>query len=284
MKKIFEKGSWLIEYDLEDGGRLNRLCFDGYDLLTTAPKNFSSPAADYGKYETRPVYGYDDCFPSVEKGLYPESNWNIPDHGEICWLKWNIEQRPEKLIFTVESKQLPIVFQRVMHFKQSDLIWYYRVINKGDKRLPFQHVMHPLIKLNQIKEIYFPDFEKIWNEEKETVSIQTPELLSEYLLNSHEGDVFMFYLQKIQNGRVSWIYKNDLEVRMVFPVNIFPTLGVWWNHSGYPDEHGYRRNECAFEPIPGRRSELLESYENKLCQYVDGKNMASWEVTWSMNQ
>lgn len=283
MKEIASFGKWLIEYNLNDGGRICRLSFEDFDLLATAPKKFNPPTEDYGTYETRAVYGYDDCFPSVENGLYPDTAWNIPDHGELCWLEWSVKRQQEKLIFSVESKQLPIVFQRIMHFKQSELFWHYKVINNGNKRLPFQHVIHPLFKLNQIKEIRFPEFEEILNEEKEFVSIQSSKSLEEFLLNSHKGDVFMFYLQNIQNGSVRWTYENNLNVRMDFSGNIFPTLGVWWNNSGYPNELGCRRNECAFEPIAGQQSSLVDSYEKNLCQFVDAKGHESWEITWSVN-
>lgn len=283
MKKIETFGKWLVEYDLNDGARLSRLCFEDFDLLTTAPKRFKSPAKDYGAYETRPVYGYDDCFPSVESCLYPGTNWNIPDHGELCWLEWDLEHHPDKLIYSVESKRLPIVFERTMHFKQSELLWRFKVVNQGSIDLPFQHVMHPLIKPNEITHIHLPKFEEVWNEEKELIPIQDPGSLAEFLLNSRKGDVHMLYLRGIEKGVASWRYKNGLEVRMDFPKDLFPTLGIWWNYSGYPDEDGCRRNECAFEPIAGQCSLLLESFEKNLSQCVKANAEESWEVTWSVD-
>ncbi len=98
MKKAVKFGRWMIEYDLDNGARLNRLCFDKFDLLTTNPENFRPPSEDYGEYETRPVFGYDDCFPSVDQCNYPGMDWKIPDHGELCWLKWNVEAQGNRLI------------------------------------------------------------------------------------------------------------------------------------------------------------------------------------------
>lgn len=92
----------------------------------------------------------------------------------------------------------------------------------------------------------------------------------------------MLYLQKIRKGLMSWKYKNGLNVRMNFPIDLFPTLGIWWNNSGYPDKEGCCRNECAFEPIAGQRSTLYESSEKGLCQLVEKNSEESWEITWSI--
>ncbi len=282
MKKIETFEKWLVEYDLNDGARLSRLCFDGFDLLTTAPRHFKQPEKDFGLFETRPVYGYDDCFPSVESCLYPGADWNIPDHGELCWLDWDLDHQPDKLVFSVKSKLLPVIFKRTMHFKESELCWQFELINHSSKDLPFQHVMHPLIKPNEIKNIRFPEFDEVWNEQNELLSIQGPESLSQFLLNSPKGSVHMLYIQGVKAGSVSLVYRNGLEVRMNFPKDLFPTLGVWWNNSGYPDEDGCRRSECAFEPIAGLRSSLLESFEKNRCQFVKAHAAESWEITWSV--
>jgi hypothetical protein len=60
-------GRWTLDCSLADGARIGRLQFDGIDLLTRAPAAFRPPAGDYGDYELRPVYGYDDCFPTVDR-------------------------------------------------------------------------------------------------------------------------------------------------------------------------------------------------------------------------
>lgn len=282
MKQTETFGNWLVEYDLNDGARLSRLCFGDFDLLTPAPEHFKSPSTDYGTFETRPVYGYDDCFPSVESSNYPGTDWVIPDHGELCWLEWEVEHHSDKLVFSVESQMLPVVFKRAMHFKSDKLSWQFEVVNHGDKELAFQHVMHPLMHLNQIREIQFPGFEEIWGEGKEPVSIQDPESLSKFLLDSRESDVHMLYLQKIHKGSVSWRFKHDVKIRMDFPHNLFPTLGIWWNDSGYPNEDGCKRNECAFEPIAGEVSKLPQTSKRGICQYVGPTAKQSWEITWSV--
>lgn len=136
MKRTVKYGRWIIEYDLDDGARLSRLCFNNTDLLTREPNNFRSPSSDYGEYETRPVYGYDDCFPSIEQCKYPGIDWEIPDHGELCWRKWNLIAQKNCLIFSVKSDLLPIIFKRILEFNEFNLTWKFEVTNAGNKPLP----------------------------------------------------------------------------------------------------------------------------------------------------
>lgn len=282
MKEIFEKGPWLVEYELTDGARLNRLCYRDFDLLTTAPDDFKALSTDYGRYETRPVYGYDDCFPSVEVSRYPGLEWTIPDHGELCWLEWDAEVRTDRIIFSVESESLPISFKRALHFKETQLTWHFEVKNKGDVTLPFQHVIHPLIKLTDIKDLRFPRFDSLNNEAGKKLELKMPEALRDFLLSSHEGETYMLYVQNPERNYVRWIYKNDLQVQMEYPSGEFSSIGIWWNHLGYPDEEGCRRDECAFEPIPGSSSKLEEVCEEGLSQWVESGKTKSWDIEWRL--
>ena len=282
MKETFEKEPWFLEYELDDGARISRLCYHGADLLTPPPNQFKPPMKDFGEYENRPVYGYDDCFPSVESCKYPGMNWMVPDHGELCWLEWNAEIQSDKIIFSVESEVLPLLFTRILHFRKSQLIWRFEVQNKGRKTLPFQHVIHPLIKLTEIKDLQFPDFALINNEIGELLDFKTPKDFRDFLLSTGEGETYMLYLQSPKGNYVQWTYKNGLQVKMEFPANKFSTIGVWWNHLGYPDEEGCRRCECAFEPISGSSSKLEDVYNEGHSHFIEPGEVKSWNLTWKI--
>lgn len=282
MIKTVKYGRWMIEYDLDDGARLSRLCFENFDLITTEPEKFRPPSADYGEYETRPVYGYDDCFPSVDQCNYPGTDWEIPDHGELCWRKWSLSAESNHLIFSVDSSVLPVQFKRILEFNEENLTWKFEVINKGDKVLPFQHVIHPLIKLDDITDIQLPQFELVNNEAGKILDFKDSDEVKNYLLPKVSGDTHMLYMQKVKDGKISWTYNKKLQLEMSYPLNIFPTIGIWWNSSGYPDEDGCRRNECAFEPIPGTSSTLTEAHDEGLALLAIPGNTFSWEIIWNM--
>lgn len=282
MAETVEFGKWVAEYDLQDGARIGRLAYAGIDLLTTKPENFKAPETDYGLYETRPVYGYDDCFPSVEQSMFPGREWEIPDHGELCWLPWELEIQTNRLIFSVESRELPVQFKRILVFGESSLTWKFEVINKGERSLPFQHVIHPLMPLNDVTDIELPEFESVNNERGEEFFLKYPKDVKDFLLNVLPGDFYMLFVQGAKQGRIGWTYKNTLRILMDYPLDLFPGIGIWWNNSGYPDEEGCRRNECAFEPISGRSSTLSEAYDDGLAPVAEPGKPFSWEIRWNL--
>ncbi len=93
----------------------------------------------------------------------------------------------------------------------------------------------------------------------------------------------MFILRNVENGEMSWKYRSGLHLKVSFSKEKFPSIGIWWNNSAYPDENGCRRNECAFEPIPGLNSVLIDNYKNGTCLSVSPGEIFSWEIHWVVN-
>jgi len=151
----FHCGLWETEWR-EEGGRLTVLRYGGQDLLTTPPAAFLPPSEDYGQYETQPVYGYDDCFPTVDACTFPVQEWTVPDHGELCWLPWKVVVEPAQLLFEVKSEKLPITFRRSMGFQPSSLNWVFEITNAGGVEIPFLHIMHGLMPLREIVRVRVP--------------------------------------------------------------------------------------------------------------------------------
>ncbi|HQT90691.1 MAG TPA: hypothetical protein PL001_01530 [Candidatus Kryptobacter bacterium] len=281
----FSHGPWHVEYRLNDGGRLSRLSYRGYDLLTTAPSEFRPPASEHGRFEDRPVYGYDDCFPSVVACLYPGLQIRIPDHGEVCWLAWELSEEPDSLTFFVRSKLFPVVFKRRMLFTDSSIIWTFEVLNEGKDVLPFQHSMHPLVRVDELESVELPEFESVfdWNK-NQVLSPMTPGNLADFLLDRPEGAVEMLFVRDVKTGEMSWTYRSGLSLMMKFPAEYFQAIGIWWDNGGYPDEDGIRRSECAFEPTPGRSSLLTQAYADGNCLAVGPGAKFKWQVTWEVKR
>jgi hypothetical protein len=269
----------------EDGARVNRLTFAGYDLLTTEPRKFRAPGPGFGHYETRPVYGYDDCFPSVVACRYPGSEWEIPDHGEVCWLDCEVRLIPNGLRSAVRSRVLPLVFTRTMIFEESRLVWDFSVENQGTVPLPVQHVMHPLVDPGKISSIRLPDFRRVYDYAAgDYLDLHGGEAVEDYLLGLPPGGTAMLFLRGVDEGEVGWTYRNGLTVVCQFPVDLFPTLGIWWDHAGHPRSPVPARSECAFEPTPGSTSSLAAAYEEGGCLEAPPGNVLRWRIVWDVPQ
>jgi hypothetical protein len=277
-------GPWEIEYDLEDGARISSLKFGDEQLPTTEPDAFRAPEKDYGSYEKRPVFGYDDCFPSVKECLFPGSDWVVPDHGEICWLPWKVEKGENSLAFTVRSNHLPAIFRRNMSFREDGLSWKFGVENTSTKPLAFLHVMHPLMPLRNISEIELPGCRSIYDEINDRILVPGAfGPVPGYLLTRPEGSAEMLYLQNVEEGSMSWKLNNGLRISMLFPRELFPTIGIWWNHRAYPSENNCRRTECAFEPVPASGSSLADAHERNEGLVVQAGESLSWSIEWQVS-
>ncbi len=276
-------GNWEVVCDPDDGARLSSLKYMGYELLATEPDSFTPPDKDYGEYETRPVYGYDDCFPSVDECRYPESGFICRDHGQLCWERWKVENLAGKLICSVRTDRPSVKFSRILELSEDSILWFFEVENRTEKALPFLHVMHPLMYLNQICNIEVPEFGSIFDENSQTfLTCNSPETVNQYLKSISAGNYKMLLLKDVKEGTFRIVFKNNRKLEIRFDRELFPTFGIWWNNSAYPDQEGIRRNECAFEPIPGTCSNLEKSYQDGLFLQVPAGQTFNWNIKWTM--
>ncbi|OGV78465.1 MAG: hypothetical protein A3K18_11130 [Lentisphaerae bacterium RIFOXYA12_64_32] len=283
---LFAKPPWQVEYDLCDGAHITRLTFQGQDLLTTAPAAFRPPLKDYGRYETRPVYGYDDCFPTVDACTAPwDATIALPDHGELCWSDaWAVVEDREGLSFSVNATIWPARFTRRLVFRDSTLEWHYDVANNADAPLPFIHVAHALLPRQHITRIDLPPFGELFDEMHGCV-LAPPDAhgVAERLLAVPRGAATMLLLRRVAQGRVTAEFAHGLRLEIGFDPALFPTLGIWWNNGGYPAEAGCRRTECAFEPIAGVLSSLSKSLETGPVMTIRPRTATSWVITWRLS-
>lgn len=276
-------GNWYAECLPDDGARISVLRYNGKDLLTRKPDSFVPPEKYYGEYETRAVYGYDDCFPTVDPCKHPTELVECRDHGELCWNKWQARFADDSLFCYTKCSHPPVSFKRTLDFRSDRIIWQYEVVNFAANQVPFLHVMHALLPLNEIKDIRLPGFETVTDENSgEEMAIDNPAELTKFLLTSETGTYRMFLLKNIKGNVLDIHFLNGINLEISFPGELFPTLGLWWNNNGYPDEEGLRRCECAFEPISGTCSNLALSYNDGSFLRTDPGQSLAWDVIWKI--
>jgi hypothetical protein len=278
-------GNWYIQCLSDDGARISILRYEGQDLLTANPPSFKAPDQFYGEYETRPVYGYDDCFPTVDPCAFPDKSIEYKDHGELCWLDWQVQVESNKLICSVDCLNPRVTFKRILEFIGNRLIWQFEVENTSDMKVDFLHVMHALLPLSQIRSIELPGFAKILDDINLVVpSLKDADQVASHLLEIQSGGYEMLLLKDIDAGSVKLGLQNNLNLQMTFDNKLFPTLGIWWNNRGYPEEAGLRRAECAFEPIPGTCSNLFHSFNDEIYLRTEPGELLNWEISWEIQK
>jgi hypothetical protein len=276
--------NWHIQYAPDDGARIAALNYKGHDLLTSHPVIFKPPDRFYGEYETRPVFGYDDCFPTVDSCTYPGSNFDCRDHGELCWQEWHTEVRGRSLICSTDCLQPAVNFKRILTFEGNRLAWRFEATSLSGEKSVFLHVMHALLPLHKISEIEISDCMNIFDEIKsEDSGLKSSADTVKHLLALQPGSFGMVLLKEIAEGFVKLRFTNGLKLEIGFNQKLFPTLGIWWNNGGYP-EGGQLRTECAFEPIPGTCSDLSKSFRDGVYLSVEPGKPMVWEITWEVLQ
>lgn len=278
-------GNWHVECLPGDGGRISVLQYAGKDLLTSLPTAFKSPGENFGEYESRPVYGYDDCFPTVDRCRFPDQQYMVRDHGELCWMEWQIRPEGRQLICTVDCPHPPATFIRTLEFEGNILKWKFTILNRSASGFSFLHVMHALMPLQLIRKIELPDFDMILDENTfSQPGLKKPNEVVSFLMNLNSGTFTMLLLRNPKTGLIRLGLKNGLTLVIDFPVNNFPTIGIWWNKAGYPGGNGQYRTECAFEPIPGSCSSLEKSFREGIYLTAEpGKNI-HYEIIWKIEQ
>lgn len=275
-------GSWHVQYVPDDGARIASLKYGSHDLLTSPPDSFSPPGRFYGEYETRPVFGYDDCFPTVDPCVYPEGEKQCRDHGELCWQRWSSETNGNSLICSTDCLNPAVNFKRILIFEGNVLKWRFEVTSLAGVRSVFLHVMHALLRPDNICELEIPECRSIIDEiTSGDPGFKSSAAVGEHLLTSQPGFFGMLLLKTIGEGVVKLGFMNGLKMEIRFDHKSFPTLGIWWNNGGYPPE-GRVRTECAFEPIPGTCSDLSKSFRDGVYLSVEPGEKKCWEVMWTI--
>jgi hypothetical protein len=278
-------GKWHIECLPGDGGRIAVLRFNGIDLLTSAPDSFIIPGQDYGKYETRPVYGYDDCFPTVDQCASPDDKIVFSDHGELCYLDWTVVKSGNGIDCSVVCPVPHVTFSRNLSFFENSLTWTFEVNNLTNAPLHFLHVMHALMPLKEITDIEVPLFKDVVNEYNPSgLNFGTPVDLNRKLLSVNPGDYLMIILKNTETGSIKLGFRKGFILNIEYDEVLFPSLGIWWNNAGYPCGEELERTECAFEPIPGTSSNLERSIAEGLSLQVAPDGSISWKITWRVEE
>jgi len=108
--------------------------------------------------------------------------------------------------------------------------------------------------------------------------------LVDHLMNIKPGKYEMLLARNVSKGLIKMDFRNGLSLQVDYSPELFPTIGIWWNNSGYPDEEGLRRCECAFEPIPGSNSSLAYSFNEGMYLKTDPGESFTWEINWAISQ
>lgn len=118
-------------------------------------------AFDAGKgYSFHDIGGWDECFPTVAacRGRTPTAaDYDYADHGLLWEDTWEVREMGGALEMIACAAPLDCSFTRRCAFESDDTLRLdYRIVNRGDRPIPFVYSAHPLLAANQQTRVIFP--------------------------------------------------------------------------------------------------------------------------------
>lgn len=210
-------------------------------------------------------WGFDEMFPAILPSIYPDGPWRgtpIPDHGEVWSLPWNERLDGNRVEHTVHGLRFPYRLTRNTLLEGATLRLDYHLENLSSFPFRCMWAAHPLFVTARGSRIELP--EGIGS----IVNAQTsPGLTSygaRYSFPHPEGSVSAVDLREIppiaQRGSWKWWVEGELSrgwcvlrstaagylVRLAFPVDKVPYLGIWVNNGDWNQQFN-----CGIEPATG---------------------------------
>ena len=140
-------------------------------------------------------------------------------------------------------------------------------------------------ELREINRLDLPDFSQVQETfHQKPLAMKTGQEIAKYLLGCAKGQTTEIVLNGIRSGRVGIGLASGLAIEVKFSKKLFPTLNIWWNNGGCPDEEGCRRVEAAIEPVNGSCSDLVSAHADHTAQLLPPGGKASWKIEWIISR
>ncbi|MBB6670787.1 hypothetical protein [Cohnella nanjingensis] len=207
-----------------------------------------------GDYVASECSGFDDMFPTIDRCPYPDVPWRgvvIPDHGEVCGLKWEqrIENGGEALLMFVHGVRFPYRLEkRIAFVGERTLGIDYRAVNLSGFDMHFLWAAHPMIAAEPGGTIETPftgerDVAMMFSTDaKHGQTADWPAVLDDT-----EGAAYKFYFRdRVPVGRCAYRYPSGEALVLEYSAGTVPYLGIWVNNGSFK---GYRN--VAFEMCTG---------------------------------
>ncbi len=259
-ERILENDVLRVTILPEKGGKLSSILYKPTqsELLFQNPKNRFEAAewgSDFSKFE---ACGFDDAFPNVDKEIfvYRGIEYNYPDHGEIWTAQFESWMEEDACALSWESRRYRYRYCKKVRIENHTVKIDYRIDNQTDQPLPCIWTMHCLMKMTPEMRFYFPEgtsrVENVFDNpylgsEGRTLDYPEDRTAGRVLCLDRppkEGAVKYYAAGRVSEGNCGMYYPEwGLRVRISFPADILPYLGLWITAGGYRGDYN-----CAMEP------------------------------------
>ncbi len=260
----------------------------GREVLVQSPGPAARRPAFGGVFDAEAGWGADEMFPAIDAGFFPDEPWRgspVPDHGEIWSLPWEERLSRSGVEHVVHGVRFPYRFARACSLDGDTLRLDYRVENLSPFVFRSSWAFHPLFATTPASSIELP----AGVESVVSASVTPP--LDRYggryefpLLRDGGPDLRRVPPSGERSSWKWWVGSRlregwcalsnpglGYEVRLAFPADRVPYLGVWVNNGGW---NGLEC--CALEPATGGMDGLEAAGRFGMAHWMAGRAVEEW--------
>lgn len=243
----------------------------------TRRRPFRRPA--YGDpFEVHDISGFDECFPGIAEGPYPEYPWQgttVPDHGELWTLPWEASLEGDTLVLGVHGVRFPYRLEKRLTLEPgaATLRIDYRLVNLAPFPLRYLWSAHPLFAARPGMRVLLPEGAEVrvdWSKHDRLGPFDTTHqwpqgrladgtfAALDRLPEAGADTADKVYTTRLPATAAGWCALHDPGtneyVAFRFDARRVPYIGVWLNMDGWPLQPGESEGPCynvALEPCTG---------------------------------
>jgi hypothetical protein len=254
------------QFTPEFGGKMVSLVYkpSGREFLRQSSGAFYKTLKYDGDYVKAECSGFDDMFPTIDRAIYADHPWNgvqLPDHGEVCSLKWNSIKTSESIQMSVYGVRLPYRLEKqISLYPENSLLIKYKAANLSAFDMDFIWAGHMMIDAGTGGEIIMPYKE---DHEARIVFTDDPDLgsygdtvvwpaaadrkgkiraINTIKCSNDDISTLKYYFKgRLPEGRCGFRYKDGgIGMDLTFPENAVPYFGILISR-----EHGLILEPCT---------------------------------------
>jgi hypothetical protein len=242
--------------------------------------------------------GFDECFPNIAPGRYPQQPWQgvtLPDHGEVWALPWQIEFSATTLRLSVAGRQLPYRLEKWLSFPAEDCLRLdYRLENLSPYPLSFIWSSHPTLAVMPGMRIVLPAERLRVDSASERFNMQAGREVAWPWQAGHDlsllppreaGWAAKFYTRGLAGG---WAVlsdpSNQAALRFEFDPELVTHIGLWMNFGGWTGVFGAEPYyNLAIEPCIGVADRLVTAMEEGEYGVIPPGGVSAWWLNLVVN-
>jgi len=267
-----------------------------HEYLWSSGRSYRQPPFD-AHYIDHDISGLDECFPTIAEGFYPEEPWkgtHLADHGEVWTLPWETRIEGQRVSLSVSGIRFPYRLSKVLSLDENTVRIDYRLQNLSPFEFKYIWAAHPMLVATPETKIMLPGRPRIrtnWSKHDRLGKLlyettwpvaagPSGESIDLSGAKSPTADqATKFFTTRLEEG---WCGLRDAKtghfIRLSFPVEKIPYVGVWINEGGWPSEQEPHYH-IALEPATGCPDSLAVAIERNEHACIKGLTEQTWSLT-----